>query len=330
MKKLLLSLLVCVSLLSSPAYALNIFHIFKELLPQGEQSSGGVPFTGVEEMPVVDEGVLNVSTYNIDGFPHSMGGNTAKDTKKISKILDVLALDVVLFQENFTKNEELNLKLNDATYPYRANHFSGNLLSFGDGLGRISYYPFDASEGFDRVQWDACGGTLGQRNPDCLTEKGFTMTRTYISDGFSIDIYNLHQDAGGDQDSLDAKRINMRQLAEYINRVSKNHVVIVGGDYNLGWSSNEVHREIVVQFLEASGLTFACAELSGSLDGCNDDPDFDKPDHIAFGGNDDFSLDVISLRHLEDFGISNKIDPDGLSDHVPLSAEFHWQRRYPE
>ncbi|MCP4132103.1 MAG: hypothetical protein GY754_14100 [bacterium] len=324
-------ILCLVFVLAIPAaYALDIGDLFSELWPKGNKDSGGLDYSA----PVgsADSGSFNVTSFNVDGFPKTIGGNSNSEFKQIAIILEDLGLDLVVFQELFTKTKHSKLKdkTTTGTYPYRSKHFRGTRTSFGDGLLRYSTFPFDkSSSGFDRVQWKKCAGDLDDylidgENPDCLTEKGFTMSRTDIDADLSIDVYNLHGDAGRDNDSLDVKAVNMSQFADYINTNSAGNVVVVAGDFNLGWGDGkpEEHREIIDQFIADTGVTFACEVVTGSIDNCSNE--FNKPDHIVYKDNDEYSLSVASLFYRSEF-----VDDDGddLSDHWAMTAEFVWEKK---
>ena len=53
-----------------------------------------------------------------------------------------------------------------------------------------------------------------------------------LEPGVFVDVYTLHTDAGDDSASYEARRDNMKQLANYINTYSNGNAVIVMGDTN--------------------------------------------------------------------------------------------------
>ncbi len=310
------------------ANAQDIADIAEELWPQGDKNSGGLDFSAPTGSAA--SGTFTITTYNVDGFPNSIGGNSNGEFSEIAEILESSALDLVLFQELFTKTKHSRLldNITTGTYPYRSDHFRGTRTTFGDGLLRMSRFAFDkSSPSFSRVQWDQCAGDLDDylidgENPDCLTEKGFTMTRTYIDAELVIDVYNLHGDAGQDAASLAVKALSMAQLADYIDTNSAGNVVVVAGDFNLNWGEGKPaeHRQIIEQFIADTGVTFACVEITGSLDDCSEV--YYKPDHITYKGNDVYDIVTLSLDYLDTF-----VDDDGddLSDHLPLRALLQWE-----
>ena len=326
-RKLTFQLSVSMLLSAGSLHALDIGDIVDELWPKGRKDSGGLSFNAPSGS--ASSGVFDVVTFNVDGLPKIIGGNSNGDMSRIGEILKQKGYDILALQEVFTKTKHDRLldELNPSVYPYRSNHHRGSRTTFGDGLLRFSRFAFDKSNDvFARKRWDKCAGDLEDylvdgENPDCLTEKGFSMASTYVNAGFVIDVYNLHQDAGGDGDSLKAKAKNMAQLAEYINAKSAGNVVIVAGDFNLEWGAGKPaeHRVIIESFTAATGLTFACVETTGSLDGC--EAKFNKPDHIAYKSNGAYRLQVTALDYELDFVDAGGYD---LSDHWPLRAEFAW------
>jgi hypothetical protein len=106
-----------------------------------------------------------------------------------------------------------------------------------DGLNRLSRFPFGPLE---RVMWDACHGEvtvtaveeamgvtglddalddlgLGAVNheidggsADCGAQKGFSVARTELAPGVTVDVYNLHADAGGHELDQAARQVQLR------------------------------------------------------------------------------------------------------------------------
>ena len=311
-------------------------NILTEAWETGWSHSGSLEYTGPLSS-AANSGNFNVMTYNIDGFPEAIGGNSSEDANSISAILESLALDIVVFQEDFTKHDELISNFTTTTYPYRTAHWKGTATTFGDGLATASKFPFNYWD-YNKVQWDQCGGTLWEQilgtssHPDCMTEKGFSVVTLDIDEGLQIDLYNLHQDAGSDSKSLAAKQTNMVQLAEYINTHSAGKVVIVAGDFNmkLGALTTAIeltHLSIWIDFLNSTGLSVMCMEVYDNWNDC-ETAGFDKPDHILFKGNNEYALYALTIEHAVEFGEINKIDTEnGLSDHYPLKGAFYWEKK---
>ena len=310
-------------------------NVLSEAWETGWSHSESLEYTGPLS-PAAYSGSFNILTYNVDGLPEIIGGNSSENTRSISAILETLALDMVVFQEDFTKHDDLISNLTTSTYPYRSDHWKGTKTTFGDGLATISKFPFNYGD-YKKVQWNKCAGTLWGKiigeisNPDCMTEKGFSVVTLDIDQGLQIDFYNLHQDAGSDRKSLASKQTNMAQLAEYINSYSSEKVVIVAGDFNMKLgaltSPKELaHLSIWIDFLNSTGLSVMCMEVYNNWNEC-DASGFDKPDHILFKGNNEYALYALSIDHVAEFGEINKIDTEnGLSDHYPLKGTIYWEK----
>ncbi|MCV2886513.1 hypothetical protein OE749_17590 [Aestuariibacter sp. AA17] len=336
MKKVSLALFTLCATVSSPSYAdvdpwvvaADIPGLITDLWPNGTRGSKGESF----EHPSTSNnlsGEFNVVTYNIDGFPESIGGTSNAAFKKLIKILNNQPYDVVNMQELFIedKHDHIRDHMDTAAFPYRSKHHRGTRTSFGSGLLRVSKLPFDKNDGFDREDFTDC------HDIDCYTEKGFTFQRHWLNSEVSVDIYNMHNDAGRQNGDVRAKRAAMRQLANYINIHSANSMVIVAGDYNLGWHdetkpNSDEFLNIVTEFLASTGLSFSCQITHGgaynsSLDGCK--YHFQTPDRIAFKGSNHYNLTPTQLT-LEE-GIFVKDNGNEISDHLPLKAEFTWSRK---
>jgi len=138
--------------------------------------------------------------------------------------------------------------------PYSSPPFvRGNALHFGDGLSQFGKLAFGATE---RRPWSHCHGLLDSYF-DCLTPKGLAMVRVELSPGVSLDVYNVHLDAGPGLRDQQARAEQLKQLAKTLLSLSGNRAVVVGGDFNLSWS--EMHR--LYAFADAAGLRDSCTTL---------------------------------------------------------------------
>ncbi len=191
----------------------------------------------------------------------------------------------------------------------------------GDGLGVLSSFPLSDTE---RVPWTNCFGGFDQNDhgaADCLAMKGFLVTRVALDDDHSVDVYDLHGEAGGSAKDQALQADDFEQLAAYIQANSKGRAVIVAGDTNL--HTDRVHPDssdgadigIWDRFLDAAGLTDTCAATS-----CADTGRIDK---VAFRSADGVSLEARS-RTVE---AARFVDAQGedLSDHQAVSVRFAWK-----
>ncbi|MGW0870537.1 jacalin-like lectin [Streptomyces sp. NPDC002740] len=162
-------------------------------------------------------GTFNVLTYNVAGLPEGLSsGHPATNTPLISPRL--AAYDIVNVQEDFNYHAALYAGDN---HPYRTATSGG--AGIGDGLNTLSDYAFDD---FERVRWNNCTGT------NCLTPKGFTLSRVRLAEGVFVDLYNVHTNADDSDDALAARRANIEQLSDFIQANSSGNAVLVMGDTN--------------------------------------------------------------------------------------------------
>jgi hypothetical protein len=213
-----------------------------------------------------------------------------------------------------------------------------------DGLNRLSRFPFGPLE---RVMWEACHGEvtvtaveeamgvtglddaldeagLGAVNheidggsADCGAQKGFSVARTELAPGITVDVYNLHADAGSHELDQAARRSNFAQLATYILEHSAGQAVILGGDTNLKADRPDRVSDAVAwsEFLAATGLTDVC----DAVDCGDDDTVIDK---FAFRGAP--GIRVVPTSHSFERERFTRADGEPLSDHDALAVTFRW------
>jgi len=268
---------------------------------------------------------FSVLTYNVAGLPDFVSGsNPEVNTKLISPLLN--GYDIVLVQEDFFYHHDLISRID---HPYHSksdcDFYSKKgvleafidsiynrepkglrcLLTFGDGLNRLSRFPF---ENFIRKGWEDCNGFFSSDN-DCLTPKGFSIAGHQLAPGKFIHVYNLHTDAGNKPKDLKARRGNIRQLINIINEYSNDTAVIVAGDTNSLYSTE---GDIVRELLTESELKDVWIELQ------SESPEiFDK---IFYRSSADITL--TPKAYSEETAKFTKENDQRLSDHNATSAHF--------
>jgi hypothetical protein len=279
-------------------------------------------------------GEFTTLSYNVAGLPQEVSKVNPRDhILLISPLLN--DYDIVLTQEDFdwwqpqlddldfvNYHERLRAQ---ADHPYRSDRHSGPeavgldvardrpSLLVGDGLGLLSRFPFDR---FRRVPWELCG----PGSADCLAMKGFAMARVELAPGVTVDVYNLHADAGGGEEDIEARVVGFRQLAAYIAEHSRGRAIILGGDTNLHTGPSDDPRDrtdaqVWATFLEETGLTDVCDVVD-----CADPGRIDK---FAFRSGGGVELEPLHLA----FEAERFRDPQGepLSDHDPLLVRWRWR-----
>jgi hypothetical protein len=280
---------------------------------------------------------FSVLTYNIRGLPVPAIEDRTAEIAAIAPLLEdfhtaggtiVGGPSVVLLQELFFQGyyDTLTNPLT-VSYPNKTAKDSSGPNGIGDGLNMLSDFTFT---GFDRTQWEDCFGTGGANGSDCDTNKGYSFAR-YSIDGLSVDIYNLHADAGQDTDSQFARRGNIDQLIDAINtRSPEGTAFIVMGDTNsrytrtpddtiesipLGTGATDVWVELV-----NAGITPGAGPDIDS--GCAADPassTCELIDKVFYRSGDSVTLSALNYEVLnEEFS-----DAGGdLSDHFPVTVRF--------
>lgn len=183
---------------------------------------------------------------------------------------------------------------NSLSYRHGTEHKGG--VPMGDGLNTFS--KLDENEhgryavyNTDRVAWEVASGIATGLN-DELTPKGFSVTTVELEDGYYLDIYNIHADAGGASGDVEARAAQFRQLADYIMKHSVydpevgiyDHAVIVGGDFNTYISSEdraEANSRLIENLLEYAHLNDAWAVRDRAEILENDAADWDQ-DQLAY------------------------------------------------
>lgn len=275
-------------------------------------------------------GTFSVLTYNVAGLPLGLSSSSPEvNSAQISPRLN--AFDLVAVQEDFGFHEELTsqivhpfVSVKDTTdVPFVIDAIDPD-PQLGDGLNTFSFSPFS---NFTRVTWNQCFGVFDSGS-DCLAPKGFSFGRHEVEPGVFVDVYNLHADAGGDPGSLEARRSNLRQLADFILATSEGNAVIVLGDTNSRYTRD---GDILPEFVAAVGLADTWIELSrggvipdvgAALTDCASDlagASCERVDKIFYRSGDDVQLTALSHSVAGDW-----VDAAGaqLSDHWPVSAEF--------
>lgn len=297
----------------------------------------GAPPTTISPLPG-PPGEFDVLSYNVAGLPQGISGSDPEyNMSQISPLLE--PYDVVLTQEDFDWWQPI-LGLTDfanyharlragTTFPYRSGQHPGPAavgvdpsarpLFVGDGLGWLSRFPFSNER---RVPWTDCfGGALPDGGAsDCLAMKGFGVVTMTLADGHLVDVYDLHGEAGGTPTDQVLQDADFAQLAAYITANSAGRAVILGGDTNLHTdgthpdSSGPLDGQVWDTFLQSTGLTDACVELS-----CPDPGAIDK---IAYRDGD--GVDLAPLTHEVPASTFTDANGNDLSDHEPVAVRFRW------
>jgi len=247
-------------------------------------------------------GELRVLTYNVAGLPDDF--STLHPSRNMGMIGQRFAgYDLVLVQEDFAYGAALRqaLPLPHQSAPFdRASRFD-----FGDGLSQFASWDFSELQ---RVAWHACHGIIDSYL-DCLTPKGFSVSRQTLAPGVSIDVYNVHLDAGGSPGDRAAREAQVEQLSLAIERGSAGSAVLLAGDTNI----RSGQRGLLQRFEQRTGLTDVCNALH-CAEPQRIDRIFVRDSSLLHWSARSWSID----QHF--------VDAEGqpLSDHLAVAAELAW------
>ena len=261
-------------------------------------------------------------TYNVAGLPMGLSSSMPElFTPMIGPLLN--DYDVVLVQESWLTPDpnpgdplrvyhELLVEVSEHPYksvpaevPWGTDSDRPDAL-LGDGLNMFSDFPFGETT---RVRWPTCVETAS----DCLALKGFSATRMELADGVSVDVYNLHMEAGGSPEDDAARDAGIDLLVDFIADFSNGTAVIVGGDFNLHTDGEPAATQFA-RLLEEAGLQDAC-----TVHECDRPGSIDK---FLFRSSDALELSAESFSFETDVFVSDAGEP--LSDHDPLAVRFAW------
>lgn len=269
---------------------------------------------------------ISVLSYNVQGLPPLL---TNGDPGRRAATIGWLAskYDIVLLQEDFEYYGEIGSQMRRRTR-VRGNGMGwdprrvlakvllaplGLLLPhfwppYGSGLTTYVRSDLLLSDDADRVPYDACSAWL-TGTADCWASKGYLRVGARQTDGALIDVYNTHLQAGKAKGSRKARRKQLALLARAIRERSAERAVIVGGDFNLGFS-RAGDREAMMDFRRDAGL-----EDSGAGPEL---PLWRERDHILFRGSPQVALHVEAMGEATEF-----VNEDlALSDHPAIYARF--------
>lgn len=242
-------------------------------------------------------------TYNVAGLPEGISSSSpSRHSGLISPLLN--DHDLVLLQEDFCYHEQITAA---TRHPFRTLPQAAVGTLLGDGLTMLSALPLHS---FCRVRWIAAAGLVDGFH-DRWAAKGFSSAVMTLAPGVTVDVYNLHADAGfGAADQL-ARERSFDQLADHILRHSGRRAVLVGGDFNMTWSCLE-DRALLQRFLDRTGLRDVATTLGQR------DPGVDRYLFRSGGGLD---LVPVAREEAAEF-VTAAGEP--LSDHPAIRVEFAW------
>ena len=249
---------------------------------------------------------ITVLSYNV----HALPAFVVKDSPetRLPRILsDSKDYDIIFIQENWifskrqleswlpgfevivAKRSKFLPVLRDIINP----NGSGLAIAVRDGMRVVRS---------DEILFDICSGWIDKAN-DCLASKGVLHARVETGAG-TLDVYNTHLDAGGSDSDVQARKRQTSQMSRYIERISDDSTVILGGDLNIDFLADEF--DVLRAMMDRIGLR--------NIDWRPDGSDTQYIDYIMYKGSAELVIDVVGS------GIDRALD--GLSDHPPIQARI--------
>lgn len=257
-----------------------------------------------EDEQKLDTGQINALTYNVAGLPMGISGSSPEENAPvISPLLN--NYELVLLQEDFVYHDKLT---REAIHPYQSIPKAPTTGYVSDGLNQLSQFPW---VDFMRIQWVACYGDATGGAADCLSEKGFSFSRMSIGGDSTVDVYNLHVEAGSGPEDQKARTEGVSQFIRFVQQESADKAVIIGGDFNL--HANDAEDVVLIEKLTSElQIEDACLALDCGID---------VIDRFYFRSNQDIQLTPLSWRIGDEF-----VDEEGsdLSDHNAINVSFKW------
>jgi len=290
--------------------------------PEPSLQPGATPELSASALPSRTHGEFVALTYNVAGLPAVLSRSRPDvHMPRIGKLLN--RYDLVLLQESWQTpkpNPYWPLRLYhellvaSATHPYKtvpeplplARDPRRPSAYVSDGLNAFSRFPFAS---LVRRPWPSCVDTFN----DCMAVKGFSVTRMHLAHGTTVDVYNLHMEAGWTAEDHRARERAIDDLVGFIGEYSEGQAVIVGGDFNLR-TSREPGASQFRRLLRDAGLSDACNVLR-----C-DQPT--KVDRFLFRSGARAQIAAEAWESLRELFVSD--DGSRLSDHDPVAVRFAW------
>jgi endonuclease/exonuclease/phosphatase family metal-dependent hydrolase len=290
--------------------------------PEPALKSSAASALAVSALPSRTHGEFVALTYNVAGLPSALSRSRPDvHMPRIGKLLN--RYDLVLLQESWQTpkpNPYWPLRLyhevlvETATHPYKtipeplplARDPRRRSAYVSDGLNAFSRFPFAS---LVRRPWPSCVDTY----KDCMALKGFSVTRMQLTDAVTVDVYNLHMEAGWTREDHQARERAIDDLVGFIAEYSAGHPVIVGGDFNLH-TLREPGASQFRRLLRDAGLSDACRVLHCDQPG--------KVDRFLFRSGARAQISAQAWESHREVFVSD--DGSRLSDHDPIAVRFAW------
>ena len=238
----------------------------------------------------IEKNIIEVINFNIHGF------NGKNIYKKVSNIIDnIKDFDIILIQENWRYKEMFVEKLKDYMVLFDDNKkkrifSSGLTIALKNNIKLIAY---------DKNNFISCNGYIFNGN-DCLATKGYMYSKINYN-GNILSIYNTHLDSGNSYKDRIIRKTQLEELKEYIIKNSSNEPILISGDFNIDFMSDE--GKIIKNFMIDLDLNKIDWDSNYFLK--------NKIDYIFYRGIHSNSVNINDTLY-------------SLSDHPPMGSIFNF------
>lgn len=220
--------------------------------------------------------------------------------------------DAVVLQEAFSEqHRNLIVKALKAEYPYNSGILGEDeFLSFNGGVIILSRWPILE---MDEIVFKGCDGS------DCMVKKGVVYT-AIEKQGERIHLFGLHLQA--QKEHAQARVGQFPQLQRFMlqQRIPQSELVLVAGDFNVDYFSNDTNGE----FSQLSSISSLILPENSPA------PSYDHASNTLVDESVAERLDYIfySAEHLVPLTASNEVlhfrqEKLDLSDHHPVAGHFN-------
>jgi endonuclease/exonuclease/phosphatase family metal-dependent hydrolase len=263
---------------------------------------------------------LNVLSYNVHGFLQYTPTSNDPHARfpQIVRLAD--RYDVALYQEAWSYASVIASR---TTHPVarfgngadRNFNLFALLLLGAEGAGLVSTFdvPSEAVLWSYREPFRDYYSALTNVDGDGWVDKGFVATGVVLPNGVAVDFYNTYLDTDSqDPGNREARRKQLAQIGNAMDRYSRDHAVVLAGDLNIH-ATRPIEFAVLQDFAAVQGLNIS---LNESLDR---ERWHDQVDYILYRSSARNEVALIDGGEAREF-----LDAKGkpLSDHPAIFARF--------
>ena len=305
-------------------------------------------FSNIEIMQKA--GTFTAVTYNVDGLPSiaNPDGPGKNGTKDISAKLATSGWDIIGFQENFDYNSNLQSSMT-SLYTFGTHRGSVGLsqvvgiVANTDGLNIATLNTCSFSNE-TYVQFTKSYGGLYDGANTCI-KKGFRYYLVTMKDGVQFDVIVTHMNSGSSSDHIDARNVQLNDMATYINGLKDNkRPIIIIGDTNCRYNRDNFNdcfwsildSEFTVNdpwvdyqwagiYPTYGGKSLMVSDATGTNADtdiiCSTTQNGEVVDKVIYINNPNANVQIAANSFLRD------MDYEGLADHLPIVVEFTYYKK---